>query len=44
MIFSEDEWPGGNNLAWSPAIWEQMFTTIPDENFGLNLDPRTSSG
>ena len=39
MIFSEDEWPGGNNLAWSPAIWEQMFTTIPDENFGLNLDP-----
>jgi sugar phosphate isomerase/epimerase len=39
MIFSEDEWPGGTNLAWSPAIWEQMFTTIPDENFGLNLDP-----
>ena len=39
MIFSEDEWPGGNNLAWSPAIWEQMFEAIPDENFGLNLDP-----
>jgi sugar phosphate isomerase/epimerase len=39
MIFSEDEWPGGNNLAWSPAIWEQMFETIPDEHFGLNLDP-----
>ena len=39
MIFSEDEWPGGNNLAWSPAIWEQMFEAIPDESFGLNLDP-----
>ena len=39
MIFSEDEWPGGNNLAWSPAIWEQMFEAIPDEGFGLNLDP-----
>jgi sugar phosphate isomerase/epimerase len=39
MIFSWDEWPGGNNLAWSPAIWEQMFEAIPDENFGLNLDP-----
>ena len=39
MIFSEDEWPGGNNLAWSPAIWEQMFETIPDASFGLNLDP-----
>jgi sugar phosphate isomerase/epimerase len=39
MIFSYDEWPGGNNLAWSPAIWEEMFTAIPDEHFGLNLDP-----
>jgi sugar phosphate isomerase/epimerase len=39
MIFSWDEWPGGNNLAWSPAIWEQMFEAIPAENFGLNLDP-----
>jgi sugar phosphate isomerase/epimerase len=39
MIFSYDEWPGGNNLAWSPAIWDELFTTIPDENFGLNLDP-----
>jgi sugar phosphate isomerase/epimerase len=39
MIFSWDEWPGGTNLAWSPAIWEQMFEAIPAENFGLNLDP-----
>jgi sugar phosphate isomerase/epimerase len=39
MIFSFDEWPGGNNLAWSPAIWDEMFEAIPDENFGLNLDP-----
>jgi sugar phosphate isomerase/epimerase len=39
MIFSWDEWPGGNNLAWSPAIWEEMFEAIPAENFGLNLDP-----
>ena len=39
MIFSYDEWPGGNNLAWSPAIWDEMFTAIPDGNFGLNLDP-----
>jgi sugar phosphate isomerase/epimerase len=39
MIFSYDEWPGGNNLAWSPSIWDEMFTAIPDENFGLNLDP-----
>jgi sugar phosphate isomerase/epimerase len=39
MIFSADEWPGGRNLAYSPAIWRQMFEIIPDGNFGLNLDP-----
>ena len=39
MIFSEDEWPGGNNLAWAPAIWDEMFDAIPSDNFGLNLDP-----
>ena len=39
MIFSHDEWPGGNNLAISPAIWRQMWEIIPDDHFGLNLDP-----
>lgn len=39
MIFSYDEWPGGNNLATSPAIWRQMWEIIPEDNFGLNLDP-----
>lgn len=39
MIFSNDEWPGGKNLATSPAIWKRMWEIIPDENFGLNLDP-----
>jgi sugar phosphate isomerase/epimerase len=39
MIFSYDEWPGGTNLAYAPAIWDEMFSAIPAENFGLNLDP-----
>jgi sugar phosphate isomerase/epimerase len=39
MIFSYDEWPGGNNLAYAPAIWDEMFAAIPNDNFGLNLDP-----
>jgi len=39
MIFSNDEWPGGNNLAISPYVWRQMWEIIPDDNFGLNLDP-----
>jgi len=39
MLFSADEWPGGKNLATSPAIWRRMFSDIPDDNFGLNYDP-----
>ncbi len=39
MIFSYDEWPGGLNLAYSPAIWREMFEVIPSPSFGLNLDP-----
>ena len=39
MIFSYDEWPGGTNLAHSPAVWDEMFEEIPSERFGLNLDP-----
>jgi sugar phosphate isomerase/epimerase len=39
MIFSYDEWPGGNNLAYAPAIWDELFAAIPSDNFGLNLDP-----
>lgn len=39
MLFSLDEWPGGNNLAISPEIWRRMFSIIPSQNFGLNLDP-----
>ncbi|MCO6455985.1 MAG: sugar phosphate isomerase/epimerase [Pirellulaceae bacterium] len=39
MSFSRDEWPGGKNLAVSPAIWRRMFADIPSPNFGLNYDP-----
>ena len=39
MSFSADEWPGGKNLAISPAIWRRMFDDIPSEHFGLNYDP-----
>ena len=39
MLFTKDEWPGGKNLAISPAVWRQMFEEIPDANFGLNYDP-----
>jgi len=39
MLFTKDEWPGGNNLAISPVIWEQLFSIIQSQNFGLNYDP-----
>ncbi len=39
MFFTNDEWPGGKNLASSPAIWRRMFEEIPSPNFGLNYDP-----
>jgi sugar phosphate isomerase/epimerase len=39
MIFSADEWPGGKNLAYSPAIWRRLFEIVDADNFGLNLDP-----
>jgi sugar phosphate isomerase/epimerase len=39
MFFSKDEWPGGKNLAQSPAIWRRMFNDIPSNSFGLNFDP-----
>lgn len=39
MYFTNDEWPGGKNLAFSPAMWERMFDIIPSSKFGLNYDP-----
>lgn len=39
MSFTQDEWPGGKNLAISPSIWRRMFEAIPSKYFGLNYDP-----
>jgi sugar phosphate isomerase/epimerase len=39
MIFTKDEWPGGNNLATTPVIWRRMFAETDSEFFGLNYDP-----
>jgi len=39
MLFSYDEWPGGTNLASTPAAWDEMFSIVDSPSFGLNLDP-----
>ncbi len=39
MLFTADEWPGGKNLATTPATFRRMFADIPSPSFGLNFDP-----
>ncbi len=39
MLFTRDEWPGGKNLATTPAIWRKMFEIIDSPALGLNYDP-----
>ena len=39
MWFTDDEWPGGKNLATTPAVWDRMFELIPSRALGLNYDP-----
>ena len=39
MLYSANEWPGGNNLACTPDIWRRMFSLVPSKYFGLNYDP-----
>jgi len=39
MLFSDDEWPGGKNLASTPAVWRELFAAFPGTTLGLNFDP-----
>lgn len=39
MFFTNDEWPGGKNLAVSPKIWRRMFADLGSDWIGLNYDP-----
>jgi len=39
MLFSNNEWPGGKNLAVSPTLWQAIFDSIPSPHVGLNFDP-----
>lgn len=39
MLFGDDEWPGGKNLATSPAVWRELFGLFPGGTLGLNFDP-----
>ena len=39
MLFGADQWPGGQNLMCTPAMYKKLFEIIPSPNFGLNFDP-----
>lgn len=39
MLFTEDEWPGGQNLMTSPANWRNVFQILDSPNLGINYDP-----
>ena len=39
MLFGPDQWPGGQNLMTTPAIWKKVFELLPYDNFGINYDP-----
>ncbi|MEQ1825845.1 MAG: sugar phosphate isomerase/epimerase [Pirellula sp.] len=39
MLFGVDEWPGGKNIASSPAVWRRLFADLGSPNLGLNYDP-----
>ena len=39
MLFGPDQWPGGQNLMTTPAIWKKVFKILPSKNLGINYDP-----
>lgn len=39
MMYSANEWPGGNNLMSAPYLWRQVFDALQSDALGLNYDP-----
>jgi sugar phosphate isomerase/epimerase len=39
MLFTNDEWPGGQNIMTTPANWRKVFEILDSPNFGINYDP-----
>lgn len=39
MLFDGGQWPGGQNLMTTPAVWRKVFSLLPSDYLGLNYDP-----
>ena len=39
MLFGLDQWPGGQNLMTTPAVWRKIFAILDSDSLGINYDP-----
>lgn len=39
MLFGRDQWPGGQNLMTTPAVWKKVFEILDSDFLGINYDP-----
>ncbi len=39
MLFGADQWPGGQNLMTTPALWRKVFSLLDSDHLGINYDP-----
>ncbi len=39
MLFGADQWPGGQNLMTTPALWRKVFSLLASDHLGINYDP-----
>ena len=39
MWFTDDEWPGGQNIMTSPENWKRIFDLLDSDCLGINFDP-----
>lgn len=39
MLFGREQWPGGQNLMTTPAVWRKVFALLDSDYLGLNYDP-----
>lgn len=39
MFYAPEHWPGGLNMASTPAVWDRLFRTFTSPWLGLNFDP-----
>lgn len=39
MLFTKDQWPGGQNIMCTPENWAKVFDVVGSDNLGINYDP-----